>query len=62
MPLQIGAPRRGLPAAEHVSYWLYLFGGLIAALGFLTPSGAAAFGWFAYTPLSDAVQFAGRRR
>ena len=35
------------------AYWLYLFGGLIAGAGFLTPSGAAAFGWFAYAPLSD---------
>src|SRR6478609_8024765 len=34
--------------------WLYLFGGLIASAGFLTPSGAASFGWFAYSPLSDA--------
>jgi cytochrome c oxidase subunit 1 len=36
------------------AYWLYLFGGLIASAGFLTPSGAASFGWFAYAPLSDA--------
>jgi D-beta-D-heptose 7-phosphate kinase/D-beta-D-heptose 1-phosphate adenosyltransferase len=32
------------------------FGGLIAASGFLTPQGAADFGWTAYTPLSDAVR------
>src|SRR6478736_1358006 len=37
------------------SYWLYLFGGLIAAGGFLTPQGAASFGWFAYAPLSNSV-------
>jgi cytochrome c oxidase subunit 1 len=34
------------------AYWLYVFGGLIAGAGFLTPQGAASFGWFAYTPLS----------
>jgi cytochrome c oxidase subunit 1 len=35
-----------------LSYWLFLFGGLITISGFLTPGGAADFGWFAYTPLS----------
>ena len=29
--------------------------GIIAAAGFLTPMGAAAFGWFAYAPLSNSV-------
>jgi cytochrome c oxidase subunit 1 len=28
---------------------------LIACAGFLTPDGAASFGWFAYVPLSDAI-------
>ena len=27
--------------------------------GFLTPGGAADFGWFAYTPLSDAINSPG---
>src|SRR4029079_6208058 len=27
--------------------------------GFLTPGGAADFGWFAYTPLSDAIHSPG---
>ena len=54
MPLQIGAPDVSFPRLNMFAYWLYLFGGLIAAGGFLTPGGAAAFGWFAYTPLSDA--------
>ncbi|MBA3529098.1 MAG: cbb3-type cytochrome c oxidase subunit I, partial [Propionibacteriaceae bacterium] len=56
MPLQIGSPDVAFPRLNMLSYWFYLFGGLIAASGFLTPSGAAAFGWFAYTPLSDAVR------
>ncbi len=59
MPLQIGAPDVAFPRLNMFSYWLYLFGGLIAASGFLTPSGAADFGWFAYTPLSDAVRSPG---
>ncbi len=59
MPLQIGAPDVAFPRLNMFSYWLYLFGGLIAAAGFLTPQGAASFGWFAYTPLSDAVNSPG---
>ena len=54
MPLQIGAPDVAFPRLNMFAYWLYLFGGLIASAGFLTPAGAAAFGWFAYAPLSDA--------
>src|SRR3954471_9682455 len=56
MPLQIGSPDVAFPRLNMLSYWLFLFGGLIAASGFLTPTGAADFGWFAYTPLSDAVR------
>ncbi len=54
MPLQIGAPDVAFPRLNMLAYWMYVFGGLIASAGFLTPSGAAAFGWFAYAPLSDA--------
>ncbi len=55
MPLQIGAPDVAFPRLNALSYWLYLFGGLIAAGGFLTPQGAASFGWFAYAPLSTTT-------
>jgi cytochrome c oxidase subunit 1 len=34
---------------------MFLFGGIIVMAGFLTPDGAASFGWFAYAPLSNAV-------
>ncbi|MBT9257464.1 cytochrome c oxidase subunit I [Phycicoccus sp. MAQZ13P-2] len=54
MPLQIGAPDVSFPRLNMFAYWLYLFGSLIAGAGFLTPDGPAAFGWFAYTPLSTA--------
>jgi cytochrome c oxidase subunit I len=53
MPLQIGSPDVAFPRLNMLSYWLYLFGGLMTLIGFLTPDGAADFGWFAYTPLSD---------
>jgi cytochrome c oxidase subunit 1 len=56
MPVQIGAPDVAFPRLNMFSYWLFLFGGSIVMLGFLTPGGAADFGWFAYTPLSDAVR------
>ncbi|MFC9970934.1 cytochrome c oxidase subunit I [Spirillospora sp. NPDC127200] len=56
MPLQIGAPDVAFPRMNMLAYWLYLFGSLIAIASFLTPNGAAAFGWTAYTPLSDAVR------
>ena len=55
VPLQIGSPDVAFPRLNMFAYWLYLFGGLIAASGFLTPDGAASFGWFAYVPLSDSV-------
>ncbi|MEO5608507.1 MAG: cbb3-type cytochrome c oxidase subunit I, partial [Ornithinibacter sp.] len=59
MPLQIGAPDVAFPRLNMFAYWLYVFGGLIAAAGFLTPGGAAAFGWTGYAPLSDAVHSPG---
>ena len=55
MPLQIGAPDVAFPRLNAFAFWLYTFGSLIAVGGFLTPQGAASFGWFAYTPLSDAT-------
>ncbi|GII03968.1 aa3-type cytochrome oxidase subunit I [Planobispora takensis] len=55
MPLQIGAPDVAFPRLNMVSYWLFLFGSLIAVSGFLTPDGSASFGWTAYTPLSNSI-------
>src|SRR4029077_15707049 len=55
MPLQIGAPDVSFPRLNMLSYWLYLFGGLIPAAGFFTPQGAASFGWFAYAPLNSEI-------
>jgi cytochrome c oxidase subunit 1 len=55
MPLQIGAPDMSFPRLNAFAYWLYLFGALMVVSGFLTPDGAASFGWFAYAPLSDII-------
>ncbi|MFF9785830.1 MULTISPECIES: aa3-type cytochrome oxidase subunit I [Streptomyces] len=59
MPLQIGAPDVAFPRLNMFAYWLYLFGSLIALSSFLTPDGAADFGWTAYTPLSGPVRTPG---
>jgi cytochrome c oxidase subunit 1 len=55
MPIQIGAPDVSFPKLNLLGYYMFLFGGLIVVGGFLTPDGAASFGWFAYAPLSNAV-------
>jgi cytochrome c oxidase subunit 1 len=55
MPLQIGSPDVAFPRLNMLGYWLFFFGGITVAMGFFTPGGAAAFGWFAYAPLSNAV-------
>ncbi|MGW4425254.1 aa3-type cytochrome oxidase subunit I [Streptosporangium sp. NPDC004631] len=52
MPLQIGAPDVAFPRLNMVSYWLFLFGGLIVLTGLFTTGGAADFGWTGYSPLS----------
>ncbi|WP_433169398.1 aa3-type cytochrome oxidase subunit I [Kribbella sp. CA-247076] len=59
MPVQIGAPDVAFPRLNMFSYWLFLFGGLITISAFLTPGGAADFGWTAYTPLSSAERSPG---
>src|SRR4051812_14126195 len=55
VPIQIGAPDVSFPRLTAFAYWLSLFGGTIAAGGFPAPGGAADFGWFASTPLSDSL-------
>ncbi|WP_330261344.1 aa3-type cytochrome oxidase subunit I [Streptomyces sp. NBC_00539] len=53
MPLQIGAPDVAFPRLNMLSFWLFLFGGIIVVGSLLTPQGTADFGWTAYTPLSS---------
>ena len=59
LPLQIGAPDVAFPRLNALSFWLFLFGAMIALSGFITPGGAADFGWTAYTPLSNAIHSPG---
>jgi len=53
VPLQIGAADMSFPRLNALSYWIFLFGGIVVMSGFLTSTGAAADGWTAYVPLSD---------
>jgi cytochrome c oxidase subunit 1 len=55
VPLQIGAPDVAFPRLNLLSYYLFTFGGLILVASFLAPGGAAAFGWYAYAPLTSSV-------
>ncbi|MDQ0687222.1 cytochrome c oxidase subunit 1 [Streptomyces achromogenes] len=59
MPLQIGAPDVAFPRLNALTYWLFLFGGLIVVSGLAVPGGAASFGWFAYAPLNSAIHTPG---
>ncbi|GAA5613515.1 cytochrome c oxidase subunit I [Streptomyces platensis] len=59
MPLQIGSPDVAFPRLNMLSYWLFLFGGLIVLGSFLTPYGGPAFGWTAYAPLNSMVRSPG---
>src|ERR1051326_4897415 len=52
VPLQIGARDMAFPRLNAMSYWLFLFGGLVLYFAFLngTPPDT---GWFSYAPLSE---------
>ncbi|MCU1351143.1 MAG: coxA, partial [Acidimicrobiales bacterium] len=59
VPLQIGARDMAFPRLNALSYWFFLFGGMMMLAGFLTASGPASFGWTGYAPLSDIVRSPG---
>jgi cytochrome c oxidase subunit I len=59
LPLQIGSPDVAFPRLNALSYWLYLFGATVTVSGFLTPAGAADFGWYGYSPLTNAANSPG---
>ncbi|QKT07832.1 cytochrome c oxidase subunit I [Gordonia sp. X0973] len=59
LPLQIGAPDVAFPRLNAFGFWLFVFGSTVALAGFLTPGGAADFGWTAYTPLTNEIHSPG---
>jgi cytochrome c oxidase subunit 1 len=52
VPLMIGARDMAFPRLNALSYWLFLFGGIVIYLSFFSSGGAASSGWTAYAPLS----------
>ncbi|HMD87884.1 MAG TPA: cytochrome c oxidase subunit I [Anaerolineaceae bacterium] len=55
VPLMIGAQDMAFPRLNALSYWLFLFGGLVLYSSFVL-GGAPDAGWFAYAPLTT-VQY-----
>jgi cytochrome c oxidase subunit 1 len=53
VPLMIGARDMAFPRLNALSYWLFLFGGLLLYSSFVL-GGAPNAGWFAYAPLTSA--------
>ncbi|MCI0690223.1 MAG: cbb3-type cytochrome c oxidase subunit I, partial [Sporichthyaceae bacterium] len=54
VPIQIGAADVAFPRLNAMSYWMYLFGVLMVASGFLVAGGPATAGWTGYAPLSSS--------
>lgn len=52
VPIQIGAKDMAFPRLNALSYWFYLFSGLLLVSSFFLPGGGADVGWTAYAPLS----------
>jgi cytochrome c oxidase subunit 1 len=52
VPLMIGARDMAFPRLNALSYWLYLFAGIVFCFSFFANGGAANTGWTAYPPLS----------
>jgi cytochrome c oxidase subunit 1 len=53
VPLMIGARDMAFPRLNALSYWLFLFGGLLLYSSFVL-GGAPNAGWFAYAPLTTS--------
>ena len=52
VPLMIGARDMAFPRLNALSYWLFLFGGIVLCSGSSPSGGAARAGWTSYPPLS----------
>ena len=53
VPLMIGARDMAFPRLNALSYWLFLFGGIVLLCSFLAKGGAASASWTMYPPLSS---------
>src|SRR5918998_3409547 len=52
VPLMIGARDMAFPRLNAMSYWLFLFGGLVLLFSFFADQGAPQAGWTSYPPFS----------
>ena len=55
VPLMIGARDMAFPRLNALSYWLFLFGGIILYSSWFAAGGAPRAGWTGYAPLSEAA-------
>ena len=55
VPLMIGARDMAFPRLNAMSYWLFVFGGIVLYGSFFAGHGAAKCGWTCYAPLSEAL-------
>jgi cytochrome c oxidase subunit I len=55
VPLMIGARDMAFPRLNALSYWLYLFGGIVLMGSFFASQGPARSGWYSYPPLSESL-------
>ena len=53
VPLAIGARDVAFPRLNALSYWIFLFGGLLLNGGFISGMGSPDAGWFAYANLTE---------
>ena len=60
LPLMIGARDMAFPRLNALSYWLYLFGGMVLLLSFFAEGGAARGGWTSYPPNSVYLEGSGQ--
>jgi cytochrome c oxidase subunit 1 len=52
VPLMIGARDMAFPRLNALSFWLFLFGGVVLLLSFFAAGGSARSGWTSYPPNS----------
>lgn len=60
VPLAIGARDVAFPRLNALSYWVFLFGGLLLNGGFISGMGSPDAGWFAYANLTEKPFTAGQ--
>jgi cytochrome c oxidase subunit 1 len=52
VPLMIGTRDMAFPRVNAMSYWLFLFAGIVLLSSWFASHGAARAGWYSYPPLS----------